>query len=94
MNYLEEMKTFLKDFTIDLYNIRATDLKSDDLPMLYHNMGYLLKRIEESTSMETIIGDVKMGKYSELGFSWERDLAVDEFMELFLDHIRIKQQLQ
>jgi len=94
MNYLEEMKTFLREFTIDLYNIRARDLKPEDLPTLYRNMGYLLQRVEESTTMEGIIGDVKMGRYSELGFSWERDLAVDEFMELFLDHIRIKQQLQ
>jgi hypothetical protein len=94
MNYVEEMKTFLREFTIDLYNIRARDLKPEDLPTLYRNMGYLLQRVEESTTMEGIIGDVKMGRYSELGFSWERDLAVDEFMELFLDHIRIKQQLQ
>jgi len=94
MNYVDEMKTFLREFTIDLYNIRARDLKPEDLPTLYRNMGYLLQRVEESTTMEGIIGDVKMGRYSELGFSWERDLAVDEFMELFLDHIRIKQQLQ
>lgn len=94
MNYVEEMKTFLREFTIDLYNIRARDLKPEDLPTLYRNMGYLLQRVEESTTMEGIIGDIKMGRYSELGFSWERDLAVDEFMELFLDHIRIKQQLQ
>lgn len=94
MNYVEEMKTFLREFTIDLYNTRARDLKPEDLPTLYRNMGYLLQRVEESTTMEGIIGDVKMGRYSELGFSWERDLAVDEFMELFLDHIRIKQQLQ
>ena len=94
MNYFNEMKKFLKDLTTDLYNVRAEDLNHDDLPSHYFNMGYTIKRIEESTSIESILSDVRMGRYEDIGFFYStpegQESAVGQFLELFIDHIKIK----
>jgi hypothetical protein len=94
MNYLNEMKKFLKDLTTDLYNVRAEEVELDELPSHYFNMGYTIKRIEESTSMESIMNDVRMGRYEDIGFFYStpegQEPAVDQFLELFIDHIRAK----
>lgn len=93
MNYFDEMKKYLKDLTTDFYNVRADEVEPDELPSHYFNMGYIIKRIEESTSMESIINDVRMGRYEEIGFfhsSPEVYAGVDQFLESFIDHIRAK----
>lgn len=94
MNYFDEMKKYLKDLTTDLYNIRAEEVEPDELPSHYFNMGYTIQRIEEATSIESILNDVRMGRYQELGFFLStpegESPAVDQFMESFINHIRIK----
>ena len=94
MNYFDEMKKYLKDLTTDLYNTRADEVETDELPSHYFNMGYIIKRIEEATSIESILNDVRMGRYQELGFFYStpegQEPAVDQFMESFIDHIRAK----
>jgi hypothetical protein len=93
MNYLNEMKKYLKDLTTDLYNVRAEEVETDELPSHYFNMGYTIKRIEESTSIESIMNDVRMGRYEDIGFFFHTQVSesvIDLFLELFIDHIKAK----
>lgn len=91
MNYFNEMKTFLKDMTTDFYHLNAVGIETEELPAHYFNMGYILKQIEESTSMESILNDLRMGRYRDIEFFYsspEKTVNnIDQFLEDFMSHI-------
>lgn len=96
MNYFNEMKNFLKDMTTDYYHLKAVEIETEELPAHYFNMGYILKQIEESTSMESILNDLRMGRYRDIEFFYSSPEKkeglynvnnIDQFLEDFMSHI-------
>ena len=91
MNLHKAAKEYLHKVAIQTYTLRAEDLETEQLPSHYFNMGYTMKLIDESTSLMSLLQNIRMGRFDDLGYLQDSDdQAVESFLECVFDYIQDK----